>query len=317
MSDPLSASEAAPRRSSADGRGDGVNDDSVPRKGTWIAIATFGTLLLSLAGMLGARWATDGNLFQLAPLQVVLGSVAFLAAITCIVVVFGRLGLFDRSKPLALPEGSVRALIALVLLIIFVIFANVVFGQLSVSNATTRQFNGLTAAQVGALPGPVVSQTVDQPGGSGSNDDTFKGRFVVPANADAATLGQQIVTALITLVTAISAFYFGSGAVETATRSARSATRGRSGLTILSPSSPTGLTPLEGGAYAPITIRLTGPSLDVGSVSASVNGDSPRTVLADAADAGTFVYTPAAPESDVVITFVATDGAKTELKLAK
>ena len=99
---------------------------------------------MALAGSLAAlillprlvKVPDDTNLFVLAPIQVVLGGTrCFLASLTCIVVVFARLGLYDRSKALALPEGSIRALIALVLLIIFVIFANIVFGSLSTRRA--------------------------------------------------------------------------------------------------------------------------------------------------------------------------------------
>lgn len=87
-----------------------------------------------------------------------------------IVVVFARLGLYDRSQALALPEGTVRALIARVLLIIFVIFANIVFGTFTTSGRIAQEFSGLTSEQVANLPGAVLKQVPQGAAGTASRN---------------------------------------------------------------------------------------------------------------------------------------------------
>lgn len=203
------------------------------RPGSWLALGSFAVLGGSIWALINlTSWIDEenrDNLYIIAPLQVILGSAVFLASITCIVVVFGRLGLFDRSKALGLPEGSVRALLALILLIIFVIFANIVFGNLSGNVVRVREtFTGLTSTDIERLPGevverrPVVTTTVL---GAPLPAPTFDGIYLEQRrDEDASALGQQIVTALITLVAAISAFYFGSGAVAAGTAAAASIT---------------------------------------------------------------------------------------------
>src|SRR3954452_19614461 len=67
----------------AAGAGQEAGGDSRPiRTGTGIAAAVFGTLVLTLVGLIFANRWTRGDLFAFAPVQVVLGSCAFLAAIT-------------------------------------------------------------------------------------------------------------------------------------------------------------------------------------------------------------------------------------------
>lgn len=83
--------------------------------GSGVTILVFIAPALAVAALWNLR---ESNMYLAAPLQIVLGSVAFLGSILAIVVVFARLGLYDASKALGLPSGTVRALIALILLII-------------------------------------------------------------------------------------------------------------------------------------------------------------------------------------------------------
>lgn len=181
-----------------------------------IAIVTvIGALAIALAALvlldtlLGEQ---SRNLYVVAPLQVVLGSVAFLLAITAIVAVFAHLGLQNKDAALALPEGSVRALLALILLIIFVIFGNIIYGQTQETVASTVAYSGLTKEQVDELGGPLLTRQCVPETDEGQADavvcsGTFQQR--VP-NPDRHALGLQIVTGLLTLVTAIASFYFGA-----------------------------------------------------------------------------------------------------------
>ena len=97
-------------------------------------------------------------------LVVVLTVVVLLTLLTVMAAVFSRLGLSDSRQPLGLPEGSIRALIALFLIMIFIIMSVYLFRTIVQEDAT-----------------PAAEQ-----------------------------LALQMVTLLGTLVTAVSAFYFGS-----------------------------------------------------------------------------------------------------------
>ena len=89
------------RRASAPAGGSNAAQKIKP--GTTVLVIVVLVLLLSLFGL----WSLpEGSLFKIAPLQVLLGSAVFIALIALIVVVFARLGLYDRSAPLGLPEGA-------------------------------------------------------------------------------------------------------------------------------------------------------------------------------------------------------------------
>src|SRR5205807_5805646 len=101
---------------------------------------------------------------------IVLGAASLTILLTIMGVIFQQLGLADPRQALGLPEGSIRALIALFLLMTFVIVSIHLFEHVADPKSATNE-----AAE----------------------------RFI-----------QQIFTALLTLVTAVSAFYFGSRAAE-------------------------------------------------------------------------------------------------------
>jgi hypothetical protein len=159
------------------------------------------------------------NLFLVLPILIVLGCVTFLAGATFIVAVFARLRLSDNRQALGLPEGSVRALIALILIVVFFIFGNTIFGVMQ--GGSHDDFHGLTQSQIDRLEGNVVAQRLSED--SQGDEATFDGTFTKEIGGDAAALGQQLVTALVTLVATISAFYFGANSVKAATASAAKA----------------------------------------------------------------------------------------------
>jgi hypothetical protein len=275
------------------------------KPGTTVLVIVVLVLLLSLFGL----WSLpEGSLFKLAPLQVLLGSAVFIALIALIVVVFARLGLYDRSAPLGLPEGSVRALLALILLIIFIIFANVIFGQLSEGKGTqVVAYSGLSDEQVTALPGEVETKSQMTP--VTGQPTAFEGTYRLQTpNEDAANVGQQVVTGLLTLVAAISAFYFGSGSVaagaEALRRNQRPGSSVGSGLLILRPSQPATLKAKANGGYEDLVIDLGGSLLDEAGVQAVITGDQAQGRLAVGSSDAQFIYTPSpSPKDPITLRF--------------
>ena len=159
-------------------------------------LATLAVLFLTLtAPVPGGANRTDEA--QAIGLVVVL--VSFLVALLFVMTVaFSGLGLTDKGQALGLPEGSIRALVALMLLLMFAFLS--VFLFLQVTAVRTQTVPNLTAAQLTALGDRVYSAVPN-----GSNFDV---RIVLPVQEAVERFAQQIFTAALTLVTAVSSFYF-------------------------------------------------------------------------------------------------------------
>lgn len=67
--------------------------------------------------------AGNGNQTLALPLLLITGIVVFLGALASLVVIFRRQGLANRDYALGLPDGSIRAIIALSLILLFAILA--------------------------------------------------------------------------------------------------------------------------------------------------------------------------------------------------
>lgn len=112
------------------------------------------------------------------PLLIVAAVIGLLGAIAFVVVAFSLYGLINGHEPLGLPEGSVRALLALLILVIFA---------------------SMTIFFFGAMRTPLpANTTIDM---TAAND-----------------LAKQVLTILGTLLTAIASFYFGSQSVTSAVK---------------------------------------------------------------------------------------------------
>lgn len=78
------------------------------------------TFLVAMAFIYTTAQALEGgNAAITLPLLIVAAVIGLLGAIAFVVVAFSMFGLIDGDEPLGLPAGSVRALIALLILIIF------------------------------------------------------------------------------------------------------------------------------------------------------------------------------------------------------
>jgi hypothetical protein len=341
-------------------------------QGVWNGLRLAGIPALVFAAAGFALWVTFGvakrardDPLAWAPAQVIVGSTAFLAAILGIVVVFSRLRLQSRSEALGLPSGSIRALIALILIVVFVILGTIIFGALS-QGAVVKTYSGLTQEEISGLQGKVLSQVPDvcrytvivtAPSGtggagspSGSSQPTvvpipipssapalsttsappipaipldrpcakppagvitslvplYHGSYLADAtNEDGKAVGQQIVTALITLMTAISAFYFADKSNERA---------GRSGdgpaLVVLRPSTPFRLPTDQSGNPLPVEIELAGTALKSAGVTATIKSGDETGQVEWTGNGGTFRYTPGQPSNKVTIAFTSKSDPK-------
>jgi hypothetical protein len=134
-----------------------------------------------------------------------------LGALLLFTTLINAIGLSARNQALGLPEGSVRALLALALLGLFAVLVASVLNP----SPERRTFTGLREGDVTALiknnPGArdiVQKQLTDSPA-------TFQVDFYSAPQQD--EFAKQMLTLVGTLMTSVIAFYFGTSAVKEAT----------------------------------------------------------------------------------------------------
>jgi hypothetical protein len=159
-------------------------------------------------------WATRRLNFQgrgrpeiILPLLLVCALIALVIALAILVGAFYLFGLTARQKPFGVPEGTLQAVIALALIMIFAVTSLYLRGSLKPGVVTVP---GLTAAQVDKIPGDQIV---------GKAPSARAGRFDVtrrvPLDQDEKNFSNQLLTILGTLVGAVAGFYFGAKSVET------------------------------------------------------------------------------------------------------
>jgi hypothetical protein len=119
------------------------------------------------------------------------------------------------GEALGMPEGSIRALIAMSLILIFAIIGIQVFA--AGAAGTELVSTGLTQAQIDALRADgaiVISQTLQTPAAA---EPLYNVTTRAVMTQEAHDFGLQLMTTVSTLVVAVAGFYFGSRAVSQAT----------------------------------------------------------------------------------------------------
>jgi hypothetical protein len=151
--------------------------------------------------------------------------VAGLIAVTLLLyfgtIIMRATGLETRNEALGMPEGSIRALIAVSLILMFAIIGvTILFAGMAGDPVDS---NGLTGAEIDRLENvQIVSISVVDPAASpGTERFNIKAR---PELSNAAhDFGLQLLTTVSTLVVAVAGFYFGSRAVSQGAKTAAAA----------------------------------------------------------------------------------------------
>jgi hypothetical protein len=122
------------------------------------------------------------------------------------------------NEALGMPEGSIRALIAMSLILIFAIIGIQVFNAGAVGTDVVS--TGLTQAQIDQLRADgalVISQTLQTPVPEAPAAPLYTVTTRTAMTQEAHDFGLQLMTTVSTLVVAVAGFYFGSRAVTQAT----------------------------------------------------------------------------------------------------
>ena len=154
-------------------------------------------------------------------------------------IIYSVMGAEDPKQALGLPEGSVRALLAFSLVLIFVCLAAFLFGEV---NKNTQPAGGKTLARVtgaelsdlktnfvvaselakdenGKLVYEQIADPKDQTGKTSIDDlkhPIYTATYYPKANKDAEDFAKQIFTTLATIFVSVVSFYFGSSVTTSA-----------------------------------------------------------------------------------------------------
>lgn len=245
--------------------------------------------VIGVSGLVFSTIAEENSLRPEAFLTLLLlsGVIALVAMLVTAVGILGALGLTDPSQSFGLPEGTIRAIIALSLIVIFAMASIYLYAQLGSPHVVSLR--GLTQEQVASLPTSQILSVEQNP-----RDNALRNVLLAqPLNTAAEDFAKQILTTMGTLVVAVSAFYFGAKSVA-ATRAAPNT----STLRIISPDSP--YTPAADQKQIIVSLTTEPPGL---AIEARVGG-TPDASLAQI-NHDVFQYSiPAPPPSqDVDLSF--------------
>lgn len=136
-----------------------------------------------------------------------IGAVIVLVILLCsMAVVFASFDLQDKSQALALPEGSIRAVIALMLIVLFAILSIYLYGSLA-----RRELSHLGVVDVTTRDTLVRTYGDRNIFSSATSDGNGFNVWLLQATSDEGIdFAKQLLVLVGTLVTSISSFYFGS-----------------------------------------------------------------------------------------------------------
>ncbi len=178
-------------------------------------------------------------------LMIVTAIAALMTLLFVVAAGFSRMNLTDSKQPLGLPEGSIRAMIALFLIMVFIIFGIYLFRVVG-SGFYTPIEKDLPAESLDAKKYQGQSIYIER-----TPADKYTVYLQTKTSDDGARLAQQLLTTVGTLLVAVSGFYFGSTAVSSAVAAAQG-----------TPTSPnpaiSDVKPLEGKKDSEVDFEIVG-----------------------------------------------------------
>jgi hypothetical protein len=147
------------------------------------------------------------------PIVFIVGVLVLLLVIGTLAIVMKNYRLANKRMPLGLPDGSMRALISLLIVVLFFIIAIFVLRELQQAAEPTK-FEKLSQEQADAIPLETQVSRIQVVG----TDENPLFNVIVKQEIDESikTYSVQLLATVSTLVVAVSAFYFGTSSTTTA-----------------------------------------------------------------------------------------------------
>jgi hypothetical protein len=216
-------------------------------RGRGIAIAS-GIILLIAATLIFKFFPRSTEPAVSLSAIVLLGLALTVVFMAILAIVYKMLDVENREQPLGLPEGSVRALLAFSLVLIFVCLAAFLFDEVNekcdncgktLSRANDVQLSDLkkdfivAAEQAKDENGKLLYEQIPDPNdktGKGTMDDLKHPFYTVTyypkRSTDASDFAKQIFTTLATIFVSVVSFYFGSSVTSSAVGAGARAAQG-------------------------------------------------------------------------------------------
>jgi hypothetical protein len=177
------------------------------------------------------------------------------------------MNLTDPKQALGLPEGSIRAMIALVLIMVFIIFGILLFRKVALPEriylASVKQVSDVKIPESIKNPVVVVFETIPDKDKKDKkdkiiNENNYSVYLAAESSEEGKRLAQQLITTVGTLVVAIASFYFGATMVSGAAKKEREEIL--AGQAVAAASNPVikDITPKEGEKDQEIPMEIVG-----------------------------------------------------------
>ena len=190
--------------------------DQIESKTLRLVVIGAGILILGTFAWAGTFILLRGNISEITeialPIVIIAGLVVLLLVLGLLAFVFSVLKLSNPNEALGLPSGTVRAVIALMLLVIFAIVAIFLYSDVA-SSGRMRLIEGVKAEDVAGLRKQLDVVAVVE-----TKDNKATVHYREQTSRTAEDLAKQLIVLLGTLVTAVSSFYFGSSSVAAANK---------------------------------------------------------------------------------------------------
>jgi hypothetical protein len=178
-----------------------------------LGVMVVGVLILIVTTL--ARQPAQGP-DVLLPLLVIAGTIFLLTTLAIVSLLFAVFGLADQKQALALPDGSIRAVIAVSLIVLFAIVTIFLYDNLS---GRTRAIHEMDATQVEAFlkdrpPEQILRVNPDPK--TAPPDAKFTVIYRDVPSQPSQDFAKQLMVLLGTLVTSVAGFYFGANSVASA-----------------------------------------------------------------------------------------------------
>jgi hypothetical protein len=185
------------------------------------AVALFiivGALIYMVSLALKTITHLEGPTETTLPILAIAGVVVLVLMLTIVTAVFWWLGLSNSTQALGLPEGSIRAVIALSLIVLFAILAIYLYANVSTGGQLNTVQNLSVAERDQFLKDHSTARDLAS-NLANKSEDPAKALYTITyrsANPIGDDFAKQLLVLLGTLMTAITSFYLGAGTATTA-----------------------------------------------------------------------------------------------------
>lgn len=195
------------------------------RRAAWVAVSMAGaSIAITVGTVLVLRFQTPEDGRTTTPGLAVLligGILVFLFALGAVVAVFHLLNLTNDRWPLGLPDGSIQAFIALVLILLFFIMSVFLYTDITNPQADIGTLEGIPESHFNALPSSrlISVSSYEDPNAEVSETEAAPTLYDVTLDLSnersqvADEVARQLITTIGTLIVAIASFYFGARSI--------------------------------------------------------------------------------------------------------